>query len=320
MRSQFILFKTQRFLPLFIAQFLGAVNDYLLKTALVIMLAYGLVDSAGIDPEILVSLSAALFILPFILFCGLAGTYADKYDKADVIRVLKLAEIGIVLLAIMSLYSGSWIFGFLCLFALGTQSAFFAPCKYAIVPQHVQHSELIGANGLLSTGTYLAILIGTILGSVITPLPNGVFVVCILLFVFSIIGYLSSLKIPSAPASDLDTGWNWNIFKKNYEIFVAAKRLPLGIFTSIMAVSWFHLMAATFHTQLPNFSRFTLGADANVLALFMIVFSLGIALGGLLNNKILKSRVNCRLVPWAGFAIFFLYRFILCKCTIFTCK
>jgi acyl-[acyl-carrier-protein]-phospholipid O-acyltransferase/long-chain-fatty-acid--[acyl-carrier-protein] ligase len=306
MPSQFALLKTRRFLPLFITQFLGAVNDYLLKTALVVMLAYGFLDTQGIAPKILVSVSAAVFIVPFIMFCTFSGTLADKFDKARVTQILKVAEVMIVIIAILGLYSESLFLSFSALFALGVQSAFFAPCKYSLPPQHLEPQELLGGNGLLSTGTYIAILAGTILGTILVPLEHGKFLICSALFVFACAGLGASLYIPPAPPERQNIKIYWNILVETAKIILYAARMPFGIFVGILSVSWFHLIAGTYHTQLPNFAKFTLGVDPFVLSVFMMMFSIGIAVGGLMNNKILKSRVDIRYVPWAGVAIFIL--------------
>lgn len=301
MASQFALLKTERFLPLFTLQFLGAFNDNFMKTLLSVMIAYGLWDIHGWDPAVLVAVAAGLFILPFVLFCPLAGALADKYDKALIIRRIKLAEVFIVLAAIAALYSGDIYFALGVLLALGVQSSFFSPSKLAILPQHLEPQELIAGNGLVSTGTYIAILAGTILGALLAPMAVGKEISSAVLMLAALVGYGAALCVPVAlpPAPDLHI--SYNIIARVIGVVRHAFAQPAGVLVGILGVAWFYFVAAAFHSQFPNFTKQTLGADNVVLSLFMVMFSLGIALGGLLNHKILKARTHGGLVPLACF-------------------
>ncbi len=299
MNSQFSLLKTNRFLPLFIVQFLGAFNDNLLKTFLVVLIAYGLWDIHGWDPAVLVAVAAGLFILPFVLFCPLAGNLSDKYDKARMIRWIKMAEIGIAVLAVLALFSGDLYFAFCVLMLLGAQSAFFSPCKFAILPQHLKSEELVSGNAWVSTGTYMAILGGTILGALLAPLDGGkVFVSLGTVFV-AVIGYWAALFIPTAPPPEPKLKISYNVFGRIYEVFKHALGQPSGVFIGIVGVAFFYFVAATFHAQFPNFTKTTLGADNIVLTMFMVMFSFGVAIGGLLNHKVLKAKASGVWVPLA---------------------
>lgn len=303
MASQFLLMKDRRFLPLFITQFLGAFNDNLMKAFIVVMVAYSVWDIGGVDPAILVSLAAALFILPFVLFCAVAGEITDKYDKAKVIRATKIGELCIVALAITTIYTQSVFLGFTVLFALGTQSAFFSPGKFSILPQHLDKDELIGANGLMSTGTYLAILGGSILGTVLALKPFASELVSLFLMLCALSGYIASRYILSAPPENPEKPLNYNPARAIVSILAYVYKRPEGVFAAVLGVSWFYFVAAGIHAQFPNFAKQTLGVNTDVLSFFMIVFSLGIAIGGLLNNVILKGIISARFVPYAAFAI-----------------
>lgn len=299
MASQFTLLKTNRFLPLFIVQFLGAFNDNLLKTVLVVLIAYGLWDVNGWDPAVLVAVAAGLFILPFVLFTPLAGNLSDKYDKASMIRWIKIAEIVIAIAAVAALFSGDLYFAFGVLLLLGAQSAFFSPCKFSILPQHLKPEELVGGNALVTTGTYLAILAGTILGALLALMDGGKTMVAGVILIVAVIGYIVSRYIPDATPPAPDIRISYNIFAKAYGVLQEALKQRPGVLIGIMGVSFFYFVAATFHSQFPNFTKQTLGADNIVLTVFMIVFSLGIAIGGLLNHKILKAQAHGALVPVA---------------------
>ncbi len=303
MAKQLLLLRDIRFLPLFIVQFLGAFNDNLLKTAIVVLIAYGLWDIGDIRPAVLVSIAAAIFILPFIVFTPLAGALGDKYDKDIVIKWIKLAEIFICIASIAALFTGSLYLSFACLFALGAQSAFFSPCKFSILPQYLNADELIGANGLVSTGTYLAILLGTIIGALIAPLEFGKVYVGGILIVAALVGYMAALYMPKAQSGDPDIVLRMNVFSQIYEsVSLTLKSRATGI-VCIIGISWFYFVAATFHAQFPNYAAETLRVDNIVLTLFMVIFSFGIAAGGMLNNVILNSRIDARFVPWAAVGI-----------------
>lgn len=301
--NQFLLLKDKRFLPLFITQFLGAFHDNVFKNALVVLLLYGVAMQAGQNSELLVTIAAGLFILPFILFSALGGQLADKYPKQKVIRVIKLVEIAIAALGTASLFSGSIYLSFTALFALGAQSAFFGPSKYAILPDHLREHELIGGNAMLNTGTFLAILLGTIAGAVFIKMDAGLWIVCSLIFFAGIMGYISSrfipANIPKAPSLKLD----FNPFTETAAILKHTFSQRRGVVLSVLGVAWFYFLGGMFMAQFPNFTKDTLGANENVLALFLVVFSIGIAIGGLLNNSLLKGRVEAVYVPLAALGI-----------------
>lgn len=306
MNNQFDLFGTRRFWPLFWVQFLGAFNDNLMKTAIVVLVAYGLWDIGGMNPAVLVSLAAAVFIVPFVLFCPLAGEVTDKIDKALIVRWVKKAEIVIVLLAIAALFFQSIIFAFVILFALGAQSAIFSPAKYALLPQHLHNDELIAGNGLIATGTYLAILLGTILGALLAPMQAGVEIVCVILLLAALAGYGASVFVPEALPEEEKPKIERNVLRSIRCLISDLKAQPHRVFWAVIGVSWFYLIAGLFHAQFPNYASQTLGVDNVVLTFFMIVFSVGIAAGGLLNNRLLKAKVDLKLVPFAlaGIAFF----------------
>ena len=299
MASQFALMKTRRFLPLFIVQFLGAFNDNLLKTVLIVLIAYGIWDVGGIDPGVMVAVATGLFIVPFIIIAPLAGVMCDKYDKAVMIKWIKLAEIFIAIAAVAALFSENLYFAFAVLLLLGAQSAFFSPCKFSILPDHLEREELIGGNALVSTGTYLAILLGTIIGAALALLDLGLVIVAAIILSMAAVGYLAALRIPSAPSSEPDIALSINVFAKAVNAVRFAFQQKSGVLVSIVGVAYFYFVAATFHAQFPNFTKQSLGADNIVLIVFMTAFSFGVAVGGLLNHKLLDAKTHGGLVPLA---------------------
>lgn len=303
MHNQFVLMKDRRFWPLFVTLFLGAFNDNLFKQTLSVMVAYGMISTGSQSPQVLVSLAAALFIIPFILFTPIAGSMADKFAKDKIIRVIKLAEICIVGMAFAGLYFQSVALLMLVLFSFGTHSAFMSPSKFSILPQHLRRDELIGGNALVNTGTYLAILGGTILGGLLALNPAGIAMAAGLLLVCALSGYLVSRQIPPAPPRAPELKLNFNPVQEAARVIGYARAQPPELFTAMLGSAWFFFTGAMLLAQFPNFAKQTLGVDNVVLTLFMVTFSLGVGLGGLLNNSLLRSRVEPIFVPAAALAI-----------------
>lgn len=304
--NQFSLMKEKRFLPFFITQALGALNDNIFKNALVILIAYTAAKNMGLNSSVLVNLAAILFILPFFLFSAIAGQLADKYEKSSMIKKIKLAEIFIMLLAVIGFYTDS-IYGLLfVLFLMGFQSALFGPIKYAFLPQHLNHEEIVGGNALVEMGTFISILLGTILGGILIALDeNNILYLSLTILSVSCLGYLSSQKIPETPSVDKKLSINWNIFSesiRNLKFTTTNKT----VFLSILGISWFWFFGAVFLAQIPNYTKETLAGDESVATLFLTAFSFGIGIGALICEKLSAGRVEAGLVPIgaAGLSIF----------------
>lgn len=190
--DQWHLLRSKRFLPLFITQFLGAFNDNIFKNALVILITYSVVDNAALSPQIMVTIAAGIFILPFFLFSATAGQLSDKYDKAKLIRIVKFFEVLFMIGAAVGFYIDSINFLLFILFLMGTQSAFFGPVKYGILPDQLVEKELVGGNALIQTGTFVSILVGTILGGLLILTDNGAIAISTLVIGVAIIGWVCS--------------------------------------------------------------------------------------------------------------------------------
>lgn len=285
------LLSTARFLPLFLTQFLGAFNDNLYKNALVILITYVIAENTQMNAQLMVTLAAGLFILPFFLFSALAGNLADKYEKSMLIRKIKLAEVLLMVLGSGALYLGNLWMLMVVLFLMGAQSTFFGPLKYSILPNHLKENELISGNGLIEAGTFLAILLGTILGGLLILAENGVMIVSVLLVALSVMGWVISWKIPVAAAADPTLPIGWNIAADTWRI-VQQSRGRSDVFLSIIGISWFWFLGATFLSQFPNFAKEVLHADETVVTLFLAVFSVGIGMGSMLCNRLLKGKVT----------------------------
>ena len=305
-KSQFSLLKTINFFPLFVSQFTGAFHDNLFKNAMTVLILYNVGSSSIIDPKLLVTLAAGVFIIPFVLFSAFGGQLAEKYDKARVIRALKAAELIIAVVGCISILSNAISLSFLTLFLLGTHSALFGPSKYSILPQHLEQEELISGNALLNGGTFLTILLGTVIGVSVVRIPTyGKIIISIIIMACAVVGWLFSRLIPATPKNDaikLDI----NIVKQTKETVAFIFTMPRNVVLAVLGVSWFYFLGGMFLSQFPNFTKETLGANEHVLTLFLTVFSVGICIGGLLNNTLLKGRVEATYVPLAalGLSIF----------------
>jgi acyl-[acyl-carrier-protein]-phospholipid O-acyltransferase/long-chain-fatty-acid--[acyl-carrier-protein] ligase len=293
------LFKSRRFLPLFITQFLGALNDNLLKNAMIMLVTYRI--AAG-DAQGLVTLAAGLFILPFFLVSATAGQLADKYDKAMLARIIKLVEIGIMAVAALGFFAQSiWVL-LVALFGMGVHSTFFGPIKYALLPQQLHDDELLQGNGYIESGTFLAILLGTILGGVLVLRADGVAVVCAVLLLVAVAGYFASRWIPAAVAAEPALRVNRNIWQETGRI-IAYSRRDGRIFLCILGISWFWLVGATLLAEFAPYVRDVLNADGAVVTLLLTVFSVGVGVGSFLCNRLLRGRIRTDYVPLAAVAI-----------------
>ncbi|MCB1827277.1 MAG: acyl-[ACP]--phospholipid O-acyltransferase, partial [Coxiellaceae bacterium] len=292
------LLNTRRFLPLFITQFLNAFNDNIFKNSLVILLTYVLAKGTAEHEQMMVTLAAGIFILPFFLFSATAGQLADKFDKAKLSRIIKFFEILCMILGTVGFYlSNTWIL-MTTLFLMGTHSAFFGPIKYAIVPDHVYEDELIPANALIEASTFLAILLGTLLGGLLIITTYGVQITSTVMISLAIIGWVASFFIPAAPAPQPALKINFNVVKETWNIVGLATH-QRDVFLSIMGISWFWLVGGAFLSQFPTFTKEVLHASAPVVSFFLATFSIGIAIGSMACNRLLQGEINAKYAPIA---------------------
>jgi 1-acyl-sn-glycerol-3-phosphate acyltransferase len=308
--SQFGLLRQRRFAPFFITQTLGAFNDNVYKNALIILVSFGALNLSQAQQNVYVNLAAGLFILPFFLFSATCGQLAEKYEKSRLIRFTKLLEIGIMLLAVAALALNSLWLMFAVLFLLGAQSTLFGPVKYSILPQHLREEELVGGNAWVEAATFLAILLGTMLGGWLIVQSGGIGWVSAVMLAVAVAGYLAARRIPEAPAAMPELRINWNPFTETWRNF-RFMRGNRTVFLSVLGISWFWFYGATFLSQLPNYTKLYLGGNEQVVTLLLTVFSLGIGLGSLLCERLSGRKVEIGLVPlgsigmtWFGIDLF----------------
>jgi 1-acyl-sn-glycerol-3-phosphate acyltransferase len=302
-RSQFKLLAERRFGPFFAVQFLGALNDNVFKQALVILLAYQTTAFTSMSSDALQNLAQALFILPFFLFSATAGQLADKYEKSGLITATVALEFAIMLLGAVGFVLKSLPILLAALFLGGLQSTFFGPVKYAILPQHLKETELVGGNGLVEMGTSVAILAGMMIGGGLVIQPGwGVLGAATLTCTLAAAGIAVSRFIPKAPPADPGLRINWNPITETIRNlrFTAQNRT---VFLSILGISWFWFYGAMLVTQFPNLSRNVLSGSETIVTLLLVAFSLGIGLGSLLCERLSGHKVELGLVPFGSIGL-----------------
>ena len=296
------LLGTRRFLPLFVTQFFGAFNDNAFKNAFLIWFTYDVAVRTGADAGVMVTIAAGLFILPFFLFSATAGQLADKYEKSWLTQKIKQVEIVLMLTCSVCFYVQS-IYGLLAvLFLMGVQSTFFGPIKYSLLPEHLKDGELISGNGLIEGGTFLSILLGTIFGGLVIRTHYGFEILSVCVVGFAIIGWVASRSIPRSPIGDAQLKIRWNILMETFKI-IGFARQERSVWLSILGISWFWLVGATFLTQFPVYIKEIINGNEHIVALFLAIFSMGIGMGAMLCNRLLKGQIDGRLVPYGSFGI-----------------
>ncbi len=296
MTTQSGLLRARRFVPLFVTQFLGALNDNVLKNAMVVLLTFQAATWTTLKPELLANLAAGVFILPFFLFSATAGQLADKYDKSRLAQLVKLLEIAIVLIAGAGFALHSLAVLFVSLFLLGLHSTLFGPVKYAILPQHLKSEELVGGNALIEAGTFVAILLGTLLGGLLAGAGDGTTWITTVGLAIAVGGYLASRAIPIAapPAPTLTI--SPNPLTETWRNIAFARENPT-VFLSIMGISWFWLFGALLLAQFPAYTKNVLGGSETAVTLLLATFTFGIGIGSLFCEKLSAKRVELGLVP-----------------------
>jgi 1-acyl-sn-glycerol-3-phosphate acyltransferase len=301
--NQFDLLQQRRFAPFFWTQFLGAGNDNIYKNALIIFVAFQAASMTTLHPNALVNLAGAVFILPFVLFSATSGQIADKYEKSRLIRWIKLFEIAIMVVGLVAFWQRSLVLLFVALALMGVHSTLFGPVKYAILPQHLSNEELVGGNGLVEMGTFVAILLGTIAGGLIVAIePDGPVWAGALAIAVAVVGWLASRGIPHTPAVDPDLRINWNPFTETWKNlrFAQGNRV---VWLSMLGISWFWFYGVTFLAQFAGFARDTLGGNATVVTMLLALFSVGIGVGSLLCERLSGRKVELGLVPFGSIGL-----------------
>jgi 1-acyl-sn-glycerol-3-phosphate acyltransferase len=299
--SQLGLLRQKRFGPLFWTQFFGAFNDNVLKNAIVILFAFTAATTREADT--LVNVTAGIFILPFFLFSATAGQLADKVEKSRLVRGVKLFELGVMAVATAGFAGHSVPLLLASLFLMGVHSTVFGPIKYGILPQILRETELVGGNGLIEMGTFVAILLGTIVGGLAIAVPGrGPSIASAVLLAIATVGYLASRAIPEAPATDPGLVIRWNAFAETWSTLTLLRK-NRTVMLSILGASWFWFYGALFLAQFPGLAKERLGGEETLVTLLLTVFSLGIGFGSMLCERLSRGHVELGLVPFGSIGL-----------------
>ena len=299
---KYTLFARRRFLPMFLATFLGAFNDNLLRAGIIVMIAYSASHGVALAmrPEILITMCSALLVLPMIVFSSVAGQLADKCEKSRLVMYCKIAELFIMAAAAYGFATQHIALLMVVLFFSGTHTTFYVTIKFSILPQHLRSGELIAGNGFMAGGSYLAILLGMIAGGLLVELPGNAIGNAALGIAFA--GFVASLCIPRAEPTHPEVTINFHPWHSSVEIIRQAWQ-DRALMGAILAISWFMVVGSVFVAQFANYAQGIVQADNQVYILFLTVFSVGVALGSLLCDTLLKGEISGRLLPFAALGI-----------------
>ncbi len=307
--NQFSLLGQRRFAPFFGTQFLGALNDNIFRNGLVILITFQGVVVAGMDHTQLANVAAGLFILPFFLFSATAGQLADKYEKSLLIRRVKMLEIVLMVLAATALFTDSYALLLFVLFLMGCQSTMFGPVKYAYLPQQLADDELVGGNALVESGTYVAIIIGLIIGGIVVgdEISGGLgfdkqAILGICLVFVAVMGYLTSREVPKTRAVDPGLKVSWNAWKETWHI-VRFAREERSVFLSILGISWFWFFGSAMTIQIPAYTLDLLNGSESITTLLLAAFAVGVGIGSLLCERMSGHRIELGLVPFGSIGL-----------------
>lgn len=291
------LLKQRRFLPLFVTQFLGAFNDNLFKHAMVLFATYQLFRDPASEQNFN-ALATGLAILPFVLLSALSGQLADTHDKARIIRIVKTAEIGIMLYGAAGMLvarTGYVTIGVVMMLSavvlLGVHSTFFGPIKYAILPQHLEDHQVLGGTGLIEAATYLSVLTGTIVaGWISVEWAAG------LVVVVALVGWFTGRFVPPAPRSGPELTINYNPLTSSWHLISATMHIR-RLFLAIVSISFFWTIGSVLIVIFPVLVKNILTADQQVASLTIAIFSIGVAIGSVIINALLKGQISARYSP-----------------------
>jgi 1-acyl-sn-glycerol-3-phosphate acyltransferase len=296
--SQYRLLGERRFAPLFWTQFLGAANDNIFKFSFTLLATYQAAEWGGLDAKSVGFVIAGIFIAPFVLFSATAGQLADKIEKGRIMRFVKNLEIAIMALAAYGFLTHHASALYMCVFLMGLHSTIFGPVKYSYLPQHLSDAELTGGNGLVEMGTFVAILVGTMVGGILAGDLGAQYVAWTCLAV-AVLGRIAAQFVPLSPSSEPDLRINWNPASETWRNLKIAAQ-DRAVFHSLLGISWLWFFGSVFLTSFTPFSRDVVGGDENVVTLLLGVFSIGIGAGSLLCERLSGRKIEIGLVPFGS--------------------
>jgi len=314
-RGQLTLLGQRRFAPFFWTQFLGAANDSVFKFAFTLLVTYRGPAYTSLSTATAINLIAAVFILPFLLLSATSGQLSDRFDKAKLMRAVKWLELGIMLLGAWGFAQKSFPTLLVCTLLMGTHSTLFGPAKYAYLPQHLGPLEIVAGNGLVEMGTFVAILLGTLIGgALIDTGVNGHLYSALTCVALACAGVLTSQRIPATPPPDPGLKIDWNPMRVTWRS-VRIARENRAVFLSLLGISWLWFYGALLLTHFAPFAKVSLGGDPAVANVLAGAFTLGIATGSLACDRLSRRMVEIGLVPFGsiGMTVFGIDMYFACR-------
>jgi len=301
--NQFSLLKQRRFAPFFWTQFLGAFNDNLFKTALVVIITFDALSWTTLAPSTITNLIPGLFILPYVLFSATAGQLADKFEKSRLTRFVKWLEVGIMCVAGIGWVTHHLWLLIAAVVGMGVHSTLFGPVKYAYLPQQLKPEELIGGNGVTEMGTFVGILMGEVLGAVlVVQQPHGLMLEAAATILVAGLGVAAAYRIPNSPAPAPDLKISWNFVGESIRN-INFSRKNRSVFLSMLGNSWFWFYGAPVLAQFPVYAKDYLHGDHGAFVLLLTIFSLGVGSGSLLCERLSGHKVEIGLVPFGSIGL-----------------
>jgi len=299
---KYSLFLKRRFCPIFAATFLGAFNDNMVRSGLVVLIAYSARHgiTLPVRAEILVTICSAMLVVPLLFFSHIAGALADKYEKSTLVKCMKIAEVMIMICVYYGFQHQNIFLLMGILFVSGTHTTFYNPIKFSILPDHLHNKELLAANGFMAGGSYLAVLFGLIAGGFLVDLPGNVIGAAALTIAGA--GLFASNFIPASAIAHSSMKIRFHLLSGMKEVIIHAAR-DKTVFYSILALSWFLVIGSVYMSQFANYAHLVVHGDSEVYILFLTVFSVGIAIGSLVCDTLLKGEISLKLTPWAALGI-----------------
>lgn len=302
-KSQFRLLGQRRFAPFFVTQFLVALNDNVFRNGLVILVTFQGVAVAGMDKSELANVAGALFILPYFLFSATAGQLADKFEKSMLMRRIKLFEIVLMIVAGLAFLTDRFTLLLFVLFLMGLQSTLFGPVKYAYLPQQLDNRELVGGNGLVEAGTYVAIILGLIIGGLSVAVdPDRLSLLVSCLVAFALLGYIAARQIPATLPADPGLRIKLNLWRETWRI-VGFAREDKSVFLSILGISWFWFFGSAMTLQVPAYTLEILNGNEGITTSLLVAFAVGVGFGSLLCERLSGHRIELGLVPFGAIGL-----------------
>ncbi|MDX2072866.1 MAG: MFS transporter [Alphaproteobacteria bacterium] len=301
-KLKYSLFLRRRFLPIFLATSLGSFNDNLLRSGLVVLIAYASIKGITLParPEILVTICSALLVIPSLLFSFIAGQVADKFEKSQLVIFTKIAEVLIMVCVYYGFATQNITLLMVMLFISGTHSAFYGPIKFSILPEHLKRNELLAANGFMAGGSYLAIMLGMVTGGLLVEMPgNAIGTAAVSI---AVIGLLASLRIPHSKPAHPEMDVSYNIWRGSISMIGFATKNKRLLY-SIIALSWFLMIGSVYMSQFPNYAQAVVRGNNEVYILFLTTFTVGVAIGSLLCDTLLEGKISGKLTRWAALGV-----------------